>query len=127
MGGMPTQDIVYSQQQLSLLSTPPIYELLDKSIKLVFLLPHQDMALPIPNPIRWPLTHLLANDLKMLESNHAINRAMDDRDPLGAHLLLNLQQLRFRLDMPARRNGLQHEALPREALSITALFELVCR
>lgn len=109
----------------SLLTAPPIDKLLDEGIKLVFLLPHQHMALPIPNPIRGTLTHLLANDFKMLESNHAIDGPMHDRNPVGADLVLDVQQLRLGLDVPPGRDGLQHEAFAGEALGVSAFFQLV--
>ncbi len=98
-------------------------QVFQKRIKLVFLLPHQHMALPFPHLILNALTELLLQHLRMIKRDHAIIRAMQHGDPLSSNLLSDLRYLLGTLVMPACRDRLQYESFPREAFSVKTLVE----
>jgi len=99
-------------------------QIFQERIKLVFLLPHQHMALPLPHLKLNALTELLLQQLRMMKRNHPIIRTMQHGDPLSSNLLRDLRYLFGTLMMPSRRNCLQYESLSRETFFVVALVQL---
>lgn len=99
-------------------------QVFQKGIELVFLLPHQHMALAFPHLIMNALAELLLQHPRMIKRNHPIIRAMQHGDPLSSNLLSDLRYLLGTLVMPPCRDRLQYESFPREAFFVETLVQL---